>query len=67
MVTVRLRDGEVTLCMRGDSKNWYAGFRLARRGRLQESLKARNKAWRRKEPSSVTMTFPLAGMSGAAT
>jgi hypothetical protein len=44
MATVRLRDGEVTLYTRGDSKNWYAGFRLARGGRLQESLKTRNKA-----------------------
>jgi hypothetical protein len=44
MATVRLRDGEVTLYTRGDSRNWYAGFRLARGGRLQESLKTRNKA-----------------------
>ena len=44
MATVRLRDGEVTLYTRGDSKNWYAGSKLARGGRLQESLKTRNKA-----------------------
>ncbi|HUQ34887.1 MAG TPA: hypothetical protein VM144_00770 [Aestuariivirga sp.] len=44
MATVRLRDGEVTLYTREDSKNWYANFRLARGGRLQESLKTRNKA-----------------------
>lgn len=44
MATTRLRDGEVTLYTRGDSKNYYAGFRKRGGGRLQESLKTRNKA-----------------------
>ena len=44
MPTVKLRDGDVTLYTRGDSKNWYAGFRLPNGGRLQKSLKTRNKA-----------------------
>lgn len=44
MAAVRPHDGEVTLYTRGDSRNWYAGFRLARGGRLQESLKTRNKS-----------------------
>ena len=44
MATVRLRDGEVSLYTRGDSKNYYAGYRLRGGGRLQESLKTKNKA-----------------------
>jgi integrase len=44
MPTVKLRDGDITLYTRGDSANWYAGFRLPDGGRLQESLKTRNKA-----------------------
>jgi hypothetical protein len=44
MATVRLRDGEVTLYTRGVSKNYYAGYSLRGGGRLQESLKTRNKA-----------------------
>lgn len=44
MATVRLRDGEVSLYTRGDSKNWYASFRKPGGGRLQESLKTQNKA-----------------------
>ena len=44
MPTVKLRDGDITLYTRGDSANWYAGYRLADGGRLQESLKTRNKA-----------------------
>lgn len=44
MAKVRLRDGKLALYTRGDSKNWYASFRLARGGRLQESLKTQNKA-----------------------
>jgi hypothetical protein len=44
MPTVKLRDGDITLYTRGDSSNWYAGYRLADGGRLQESLKTRNKA-----------------------
>jgi len=41
--TVKLRDGDITLYTRGDSANWYAGFRLPDGGRLQESLKTRNR------------------------
>src|SRR4051794_38485830 len=44
MPTVKLRDGDVTLYTRGDSANWYAAFRLPAGGRLQQSLKTRNKA-----------------------
>ena len=44
MATVKLRDGEVTLYTRGDSANWYASYKIASGGRLQESLKTRNKA-----------------------
>ena len=44
MPTVKLRDGDITLYTRGDSANWYAGYRLPDGGRLQESLKTRNKA-----------------------
>jgi hypothetical protein len=44
MATVRLRDGEVTLYTRGDGKNYYAGYRMRGGGRLQESLKTKNKA-----------------------
>lgn len=44
MPTVKLRDGDITLYTRGDSANWYAGFRLPNGGRQQESLKTRNKA-----------------------
>lgn len=44
MPTVKLRDGDITLYTRGDSANWYAGFRLPNGGRLQESLRTRNKA-----------------------
>ena len=42
MAPIKLRDGEVTLYARGDSANWYAGFRLIEGGRLQESMKTRN-------------------------
>lgn len=44
MPTVKLRDGDITLYTRGDSANWYAGYRLPDGGRLQESLRTRNKA-----------------------
>ena len=44
MPTVKLRDGDITLYTRGDSVNWYAGYRLPDGGRLQESLKTANKA-----------------------
>ncbi len=44
MATVKLRDGEISLYTRGDSKNWYASFRKPGGGRLQESLKIQNKA-----------------------
>ena len=44
MAPIKLRDGEVTLYARGDSANWYAGFRLIEGGRLQESMKTRNQA-----------------------
>jgi len=42
--TVKLRDGDITLYTRGDSANWYAGYRLPDGGRLQESLRTANKA-----------------------
>jgi len=44
MATVKLRDGEVTLYTRADTKNWQVGFRLPGGGRKQESLGTRNKA-----------------------
>ena len=44
MAPIRLRDGEVALYARGDSANWYAGFRLIEGGRLQESMKTPNQA-----------------------
>ena len=44
MATVKLRDGEVTLYTRADSKNWHVGIRLPGGGRKQESLNTRNKA-----------------------
>ncbi len=34
MPTVKLRDGDITLYTRGDSANWYAGYRLPDGGRL---------------------------------
>ena len=44
MPTVKLKDGEITLYTRDDSANWYAGFKMPGGGRLQESLKTKNKA-----------------------
>ena len=44
MATVKLRDGAITLYTRGDSANWYAGYKLQGGGRLQETLKTKNKA-----------------------
>jgi hypothetical protein len=44
VATVKLRDGAITLYTRGDSANWYAGYKLQGGGRLQETLKTQNKA-----------------------
>lgn len=41
---MKLRDGDITLYTRGDSTNWYAGYRLPDGGRLQKSLRTANKA-----------------------
>lgn len=44
MATTWLRDGELCIYTRGDSKNYYMGYRLETGERKQESTKTRNKA-----------------------
>lgn len=42
MASIKLRDGEVTLYKRSDSKNWQLEVRLPDGGRVQQSLKTAN-------------------------
>ena len=44
MATTWLLEGEVCIYTRGDSKNYYVGYRLLSGERKQESVKTRNKA-----------------------
>ena len=45
MTSIKLRDGDITLYHRRDSKNWQADIRLPDGGRHTLSLRTANENW----------------------